>query len=59
LADWSPAAIAPVLAQKRAETRILRQWANQTHPSEHYRWPLLTQMNRLDDMPSDAAGANR
>jgi choline-sulfatase len=58
LADWSPAAIAPVLAQKRAETRILRQWANQTRPSEQYRWPLLTQMNRLDDLPPDAAGTH-
>jgi choline-sulfatase len=48
LADWSPAAIAPLLAQKRAESKVLRQWANQTLPAEQYRWPLLTHMNRLD-----------
>ena len=50
LADWNPAAIAPVLAQKRAETRILREWANRTHPAEQYRWPLSASMNRLDDL---------
>ncbi|MCC6457070.1 MAG: sulfatase-like hydrolase/transferase [Caldilineaceae bacterium] len=51
LADWSPTAIAPLLAQKRAETAILRQWANQTRPTEQYRWPLSPAMNRLDDWP--------
>jgi hypothetical protein len=49
LADWSPEAIAPVLAQKRAESKILRQWANHTRPAEQYRWPLLSAMNRLDE----------
>jgi choline-sulfatase len=49
LADWSPAVIAPMLAQKRAETHILRQWANHTHPTEQYRWPLLSEMNWLDE----------
>jgi hypothetical protein len=43
--------IAPVLAQKRNETRILREWANRTHPAEQYRWPLSPSMNRLDDWP--------
>jgi choline-sulfatase len=57
LADWSPAAIAPVLAQKRDESRILRQWANQTRPTENFRWPLLMQMNRLDEWPSGQAPA--
>jgi hypothetical protein len=51
LDGWSPAAIAPVLAQKRAETKVLRQWANQTRPAEQYRWPLSARMNRLDDWP--------
>lgn len=49
LDGWSPAALVPVLAQKRAESRILRQWANQTRPVEQYRWPLLTTMNRVDE----------
>jgi choline-sulfatase len=49
LADWSPGAIAQTLAHKRAESAILRQWANKTLPPEQYRWPLLTKMNRLDD----------
>lgn len=48
LDGWSPAAIGPILAHKRAQSQILRHWANQTHPTEQYRWPLLTTMNRLD-----------
>ena len=56
LDGWSPAAIEPVLAQKRAETRILRQWANQTRPVEHYRWPLSPKMNRLDDFDETPTG---
>jgi hypothetical protein len=51
LADWSPAALVAALAQKRAESKILRQWANQTRPTEQHRWPLLTSMNRLDEAP--------
>jgi hypothetical protein len=51
LDGWSPKAIAPLLAQKRAESKILRQWANQTLPPEQYRWPLLNSMNRLDEQP--------
>jgi choline-sulfatase len=51
LVDWSPAAIAPVMAKKREETKILRQWANHTRPAEQYRWPLSPAMNRLDDWP--------
>lgn len=49
LDGWSPAEIAPVLAHKRAESGILRKWANKTLPTEQYRWPLLTKMNRLDE----------
>jgi hypothetical protein len=48
LDGWSPAAIAPILAHKRAQSQILRHWADQTHPQEHYRWPLASAMNRLD-----------
>jgi hypothetical protein len=59
LADWSPAAIAPQLAQKRAESQILRQWANQTRPPEQYRWPLLTHMNRLDDWPAGSDATSK
>jgi choline-sulfatase len=55
LAGWSPAAIAPLLAQKRAEARILRPWANHTRPVEQYRWPLSATMNRLDGWDSGLA----
>jgi choline-sulfatase len=49
LADWSPAAIAPVMAQKRQSAQVLRAWANKTRPAEQYRWPLQSAMNRLDE----------
>lgn len=49
LEEWSPSAIAPILAQKRQEARVLKAWADQTHPTEQYRWPLVSAMNRLDE----------
>jgi choline-sulfatase len=49
LDGWSPSAIASVMAQKRQETRVLKAWADQTRPTEQYRWPLVSAMNRLDE----------
>ncbi len=49
LEEWSPEAIAPVLAQKRQAARVLKAWADQTRPAEQYRWPLESAMNRLDE----------
>lgn len=52
LDGWNPDAIAAVMAHKRGEAKILRQWANQTRPVEQYRWPLTAGMNRLDHPPA-------
>lgn len=45
---WQPEAIGTRLAVKRAEGRILRDWARQTRPRDQYRWALVPEMSRLD-----------
>jgi choline-sulfatase len=48
LADWNPEWIASEMAALRADNRILRAWAQQTQPADHYRWNLRPEMNYLD-----------
>jgi choline-sulfatase len=48
LDGWDPERVRAQLAIKRAENQILRAWAQQTDPSEQYRWPLRAEMARLD-----------
>jgi choline-sulfatase len=54
LDGWDPEAIRRTLAGKRAEARVLRDWANQTLPEEQYRWTLNPRMNYLDDWQGEA-----
>jgi choline-sulfatase len=48
LGGWDPKQVRAQMAVKRAENHILRGWAQQTKPSEQYRWPLKAKMSRLD-----------
>ena len=50
LDDWHPEIIASKMAALRADNRILRAWAQQTHPPDQYRWELRPEMNFLDNM---------
>lgn len=45
---WNPGLVRAQMSVKRAENQILRAWAQQTKPSEQYRWPLKAEMARLD-----------
>jgi choline-sulfatase len=48
LEGWNPDEIAAKMAAKRADNELLHAWGQQTHPLEHYRWPLEPDMNYLD-----------
>ncbi|MER3405534.1 MAG: sulfatase [Chloroflexota bacterium] len=48
LARWDPETIAKRMQAKRADLALLRAWARQTQPPDHYRWTLLPEMNRLE-----------
>lgn len=45
---WDPDVIAFHMAVKRAEGRIIQDWARQTQPPDQYRWPLRPEMDYLD-----------
>ncbi|MFN8444532.1 MAG: sulfatase-like hydrolase/transferase [Caldilineaceae bacterium] len=47
LDGWPPEQIASKMATQRAENAILRSWAQQTQPTDQYRWPLKAEMNYL------------
>jgi choline-sulfatase len=49
LDDWNPELVAGKMAALRADNRVLRAWAQQTKPPDHYRWPLRPAMNYLDE----------
>jgi choline-sulfatase len=49
LDGWDPEQVRAQMALKRAETQILRAWAQNTGPTEQYRWPLLPKMACLDE----------
>ncbi|MAS37259.1 MAG: sulfatase [Anaerolineaceae bacterium] len=49
LAEWNPDAIRSKMARKRADTDILRQWAQQTQPPDSIRWDYRPEMNRLEN----------
>ena len=49
LTDWNPDSIRQRLLEKRADSAILRAWAQQTKPQEQHRWPLKPDMNQLRD----------
>ncbi|MEM6430469.1 MAG: sulfatase-like hydrolase/transferase [Deinococcota bacterium] len=49
LDDWNPEAIATEMAAKRADNHLIRGWAEQTQPSDSYRWQLEPSMNVLDE----------
>ena len=46
--DWDPAAIAATMAAKRADEKIMVNWARNTAPTEHHRWNLRPEMDYLD-----------
>jgi len=48
LADWDPARIAQEMAAKRADAKILHEWAQATHPADQFRWNLKPTMNYLE-----------
>jgi choline-sulfatase len=48
LDGWDPKQVRAQMAVKNAENRILSAWAQQTRPTEHYRWPLKPGMARLE-----------
>jgi choline-sulfatase len=50
LTDWDPQEIAAVMAEKRAQVQVLKEWAEQTNPPEQYRWKLDPRMNWLDEL---------
>lgn len=49
LADWDPDEISAIMAAKRADNRVLSAWAQQTKPTDTYRWQLKPEMNHLDE----------
>ena len=48
LDEWNPDKIAVQMETKRADTRVLGQWARNTQPPDQYRWNLLPEMDYLD-----------
>ena len=48
LEDWNPESVKAKMALKREQTEILRQWAQNTNPTDQYRWNLRPEMNYLD-----------
>jgi choline-sulfatase len=50
LNGWQPEQIAAAMAARRAEMRIFKAWAQQTHPPDQYRWELRPEMNCLDEV---------
>lgn len=59
LADWDPDDIASRMAQKRADNALLRTWAQNTQPSDQYRWDLRPEMNWLDLVTGPRTGESR
>jgi choline-sulfatase len=49
LDGWDPEAIQAKLAAKRAESEILKAWAQHTHPPDQFRWDLKPKMNYLEE----------
>jgi len=47
LNGWEPEAIIQRMEEKKADVKILQQWARNTGPEERYRWPLKPEMNWL------------
>ena len=48
LKDWDPEAIKLKMAAKKADTAVLKQWAQNVQPTDTHRWPLHPDMNYLD-----------
>ncbi|MEM7115166.1 MAG: sulfatase-like hydrolase/transferase [Chloroflexota bacterium] len=53
LQDWDPEAIKLKMAAQKADTVVLKQWAQNIQPPDIYRWPLHPDMNYLDEPPVD------
>lgn len=49
LDGWNPDAIIRRMADLRADNAILKPWAQNVRPPEHYLWNLRPEMNRLDE----------
>lgn len=49
LDGWDPEWVRREMAAKRADNAILRAWARETRPLDHYRWLLRPEMNRLQE----------
>lgn len=48
LASWNPDVIAGQLAERRAESALIKTWTRKTRPADQYRWKLTAEMNYLD-----------
>lgn len=48
LDGWEPEWVRAKMAAKKADTAILRRWAQHTRPAETYRWPMQPEMNYLE-----------
>jgi len=53
LRGWDPVAIASDLALRRAESAVFRDWTAKVQPPDQYRWPLLPEMDYLDEEEGD------
>jgi choline-sulfatase len=49
LRGWDPPAVAADMALRRSEAAILRAWTAAVRPPDQYRWPLLPEMDYLDE----------
>jgi choline-sulfatase len=48
LQGWDPEAIARKMKAKRADTRLITEWARRVQPPDQYRWRLLPEMDYLE-----------
>ena len=51
LEEWNPEMIRGRMLARRARKDILATWARNTKPESTYIWPLLPEMNQLDNGP--------
>ena len=49
LSDWDPDRIAATLETRKAEHRLLADWAAQVEPPDLIRWPMKPEYNWLAD----------
>jgi N-acetylglucosamine-6-sulfatase len=50
LHQWDPDRIAARIAQRRREKDVLDAWARNVRPDDEFRWTLVPEQNRLDEV---------